>query len=133
MEVIKITSSKRSELIDITTHIEKIVSRSNIGTGMCTVFIPHTTAGVMINENYDPSVKEDIVNELNSIIPVSSGNYTHSEGNSDAHIKSGLVGANLSVFIHRNKVVLGKWQGIFFAEFDGPREREIFVNLLEQK
>ncbi len=132
MDTIKIKSSRRSELIEITREVEKVVVKSKISEGICVVFVPHTTAGVLINENCDPSVSEDILSRLNELAPLSLGTYTHTEGNSDAHIKSSLVGATLFVLISRNEIVLGKWQGIFFAEFDGPREREIFVNVISQ-
>jgi secondary thiamine-phosphate synthase enzyme len=132
MDTIKVKSSRRSELIEVTEQVEEIVVKNKVNEGACLIFVPHTTAGILINENCDPSVKEDILKRLNDLAPLSLNAYTHVEGNSDAHIKSSLVGTTLSVFINRNKIVLGKWQGIFFAEFDGPREREIFVNVISQ-
>lgn len=132
MDTIKIKSGRRSELIEVTEEIEKIVTKNRVNEGVCLIFVPHTTAGILINENCDPCVKEDILNRLNDLAPLNLGTYTHTEGNSDAHIKSNLVGTTISIFVNKNKMVLGKWQGIFFAEFDGPREREIFVKIISQ-
>ena len=114
--------------MDITREIEKIVSESNIQNGVCRLFIPHTTAGITINENADPSVKNDIVNYLAKLIPQRAG-FRHIEGNSDAHIKSTLVGPSLEILIHNKKLILGTWQGIMFAEFDGPRNRKLHVQI----
>jgi len=124
---IDIRTSQRSEFIDITGKIEKIVTTSRISEGTCYIFTPHTTAGLTINENADPSVKKDILNTLNAIVP-KNGRYAHAEGNSDAHIKASLVGGEKTVFIEDGRLKLGTWQGIFFCEFDGPRRREVWVN-----
>ena len=130
MERINIRTSNRDELIDITEQVQRIVSKSKIKEGLCFVFVPHTTAGITINENADPSVRKDILYELNKIIP-HQDNYAHLEGNAAAHIKASILGSSVRVFIENGKLQLGTWQGIYFAEFDGPRSREIWVNISE--
>ncbi len=124
-----IKTHSRTELIDITGEVSQIVSSSGIKEGICLIYIPHTTAGVTINENADPSVKSDILKELNKIIPFSDG-YAHMEGNSAAHIKSTIVGVSLPIPISDGHLVFGTWQGIFFCEFDGPRTRSVIVQTI---
>ena len=131
MEKIEIRTTKRIELIDITQRIEHIVGKSKIENGVCFIFIPHTTAGVTINENADPSVMRDITNTLNKLIPANAG-YSHVEGNSDSHIKSSVLGNSLYIIIEGNHLCLGRWQGIFFAEADGPRKREAWIELIRK-
>lgn len=128
MEKISIKTTSRTELVDITDRIGLIVSKSQIKDGVCSLFCPHTTAGLTINENADPSVKMDIVNTLNRLIPHNL-NYAHSEGNSDAHIKSSLMAQSLAIFIEGGRLALGTWQGIYFCEGDGPRTREVWVKI----
>lgn len=123
---LSIKTSKRNELIDITDLIEPLVK--DIKEGQVTVFCPHTTAAITINENADPDVVRDILWKLEQLIP-HSGNYHHSEGNSDSHIKSSLVGCSETVLVKNGKLILGTWQSIFFCEFDGPRSRKIIVTL----
>lgn len=130
MEKIEIQISKRCEAIDITSNIQKIVSKSSIRNGICIVFVPHTTAAITINENADPSVMRDLMNHLEKIVPM-NGNYAHIEGNSDAHIKASIIGSNRDIIIENSSLKLGTWQGIFFLEFDGPRKREIFVEIIK--
>ncbi len=125
---IDIRTSQRSEFVDITARIEKVVKESRVSEGVCYVFTPHTTAGLTINENADPSVKKDIINILNILVP-KKGNYHHSEGNSDAHVKSSIMGGEKTVFIENSRLRLGTWQGIFLCEFDGPRKREVWVKI----
>ncbi len=125
---IMIATKARAELVDITLKVAEAVKSSKIKSGVCHIFVPHTTAGVTINENADPSVKQDIINGLAAIAPY-GGNYAHTEGNADAHIKSTIVGIDKSVFIEDGKLKLGTWQGIFFCEFDGPRQRNVFVRI----
>ncbi len=132
MVTIPITTKKRSEFIDITSQIEEVVGASKIERGVCIVFCPHTTAGLVINENADPSVRRDIINHLEELIPYQKG-YTHAEGNADSHIKSSLLGSSLSLIIEGGKIVLGTWQGIYFCEFDGPRRRNVYVKLIKEK
>ena len=125
---IKIRTSKNAEFLDITGRVQEVIKKSRISEGICYIFTPHTTAGLTINENADPSVKKDIVNTLSAIVP-KSGRYEHSEGNSDAHIKSSIMGGELTVFIENGQLKLGTWQGIFFCEFDGPRSREVWAKI----
>ncbi|MHB1253581.1 MAG: secondary thiamine-phosphate synthase enzyme YjbQ [Candidatus Humimicrobiaceae bacterium] len=129
MEVVNIKSFQRVEFLNITGEVEKLVKRSEIVEGMCFLFVPHTTAGLTINENADPSVKNDIRLKINKMIPYKE-EYTHSEGNSDAHIKSSLFGPSLNLIISSGKLILGVWQGIYFCEFDGPRNRNLYVKII---
>lgn len=129
MEQIKIKTLQRVEFIDITDKIENIVRKSEIMEGICILFVPHTTAGLTINENSDPDVKNDIRLKINKMIPCEE-EYSHNEGNSDAHIKSSLFGCSLNLIISSGKLALGIWQGIYFCEFDGPKNRNLFVKLI---
>ena len=121
-------SKKRIELIDITSHVQNIVKRSGIKEGVCYVYVPHTTAAVTINENADPNVINDIQNYLNKLVPF-DGPYSHAEGNSDAHIKTSLVGCSKIIVVTNGGLLLGTWQGIFFCEFDGPRNRKVHIKV----
>ena len=123
-----LSTNKQTELIDITSTVKKSVSDSNIKEGICVVYIPHTTAGVTINEAADPAVVTDIIKEINKIIPFHD-NYKHMEGNSHAHIKSSLFGASIQIPVKNNTLTLGTWQGIYFCEFDGPRSRNFYVQI----
>jgi secondary thiamine-phosphate synthase enzyme len=127
---LNVKTSRRVELVDITRLIQGAVSEGGIKTGLCMVYVPHTTAGVTINENADPSVRGDIVSELNKVIPFDD-NYSHLEGNAAAHIKSSIIGASETVLVDGGSLVLGTWQGIFFCEFDGPRSRKVIVKVVE--
>ncbi|HIQ33015.1 MAG TPA: YjbQ family protein [Methanothermococcus okinawensis] len=124
-----IRSSKREEFIDITWHVQQAVRESGIEEGVVVVYTPHTTAALTINENADPSVREDILRFLRKMIP-REGDYTHVEGNADAHIKSSLLGVSLNLLVSRRRLLLGTWQGIFFCEFDGPRTRKFYVKVV---
>jgi len=126
----QVKTSKQIELINITRSIQEMVGKSGVEEGLCFIFIPHTTAAVTINENADPSVSRDIVMELNKIVSF-EGSYQHGEGNSPAHIKSSLVGSSQTLFVEFGKLVLGTWQGIFFCEFDGPRNRTVQVKVVK--
>ncbi len=128
IKTIKVSTKGKTSLIDITGEIEKVVRDLGVKDGMCTLFVPHTTAGITINENADPSVKADMLKELNKIVPFED-NYSHMEGNAAAHIKSTLVGQTTNVFIEAGALALGAWQGIFFCEFDGPRQRKVLVKV----
>ncbi len=130
MEKIKVNSTKRNQIIDITNEIEKIVE--NVDDGFVIVYVPHTTAGVTINEGADPDVQIDIINYLNKLVP-ENGNYLHGEGNSDAHIKASLIGSSASIIIKDGKLVLGTWQHVFFYEGDGPRNRTVYVDIFKTK
>ncbi len=132
MEKLSIKTTKRIELIDITAQLREVVTRSGVKDGLCCVFCPHTTAGLTINENADPSVKRDILKALNKIVP-EGADYIHSEGNADSHIKSSLLGASLTIFIENGELVFGTWQGMYFCEGDGPRNREVWVKLVDSR
>ena len=129
MEKVKVKTTSRADIIDITDKIQSVVSASQVKDGVCFIFCPHTTAGLTINENADPSVKTDILDTLNRLIP-HNANYIHAEGNADAHIKSFLFGVSLNIFIEDGKLALGTWQGIYFCEGDGPRTREVWVKII---
>lgn len=126
---LSVRTSSRVELLDITDLVQDVVSKSGIKSGLCCVFIPHTTAGITINENADPSVRKDIIKELNKIIPLED-NYSHSEGNSAAHMKASLIGFSQNIFFEEKRLILGTWQGIYFCEFDGPRSRRVCVKII---
>ncbi len=125
-----LVTKKPQEFIDITETVRKEVEASGVSSGIACVFIPHTTAGVTINENADPDVTADIISGLNKVIPV-LGNYRHAEGNSHAHIKASLMGSSCSVIIEDGRLKLGTWQAIYFCEFDGPRHRKFYVRIAE--
>jgi secondary thiamine-phosphate synthase enzyme len=126
MKTLQISTRQRAEFIDITSKVEKLVSDLKVENGICLLFCPHTTAGLTINENADPSVKKDIINHLEELVPQGKG-YLHLEGNADSHIKASLMGSSLNIIIEDNKLALGTWQGIYFCEFDGPRHRKVYV------
>ncbi len=131
-EEFRVKTPQREILLEITNEIRRIVRNSNINEGVCRVFVPHTTAGITINENADPSVMKDVVNYLNKLIPKGGSlgySFKHMEGNSDAHIKCSLTGSSIEMLIHNGKLMLGTWQGIMFAEYDGPRNRKVFVQI----
>jgi secondary thiamine-phosphate synthase enzyme len=129
MERINIKTSRRIELVDITDKVQAVVGKSKVKQGVCLLYVPHTTAGLTINENADPSVKRDIATTLTEMVPEDAG-YAHMEGNADSHIKSSLLGSSLTIFVEEGRLALGRWQGIFFAEGDGPRSREVWVKLI---
>jgi len=129
---ITIRTNARVEFIDITSEIQNLVDEEGIKSGICYVYVPHTTAGVLINEGADPSVQRDIQRTLAELIPF-DGDYLHSEGNSPAHIKSSLTGVTQSIMIEEKKLLLGTWQSIFFCEFDGPRHRRVLVKLIKDR
>lgn len=126
----KVNTSGRSEMADITREVQGLVREHGLEGGVCHLFVPHTTCGLAINENADPDVKSDIVDALDLAVPESSA-YRHSEGNSSAHIKSVLVGPSLTVFVEEGGLQLGTWQGIYLCEYDGPRNREVWVKLVK--
>ena len=130
MEKVNIKTTKRIDLIDITDEIQNIVAKSKTKEGICFIFCPHTTAGLTINENADPSVRQDIINALGKLIPEGEG-YSHAEGNADSHIKSSLFGSSLTIFIENGQLAFGTWQGIYFCESDGPRVREVWIKIIQ--
>ncbi len=126
---LEINTKSRAELVDITAEVQRVVGESGLQSGICYVFVPHTTAGVIVNENWDPTVRADILMELDKIVPWND-NYRHAEGNAAAHIKASLVGSSQAIPVEDGRLVLGTWQGIFLAEFDGPRRRRVLVKLV---
>ncbi len=128
MYTINVKTTKNTEMIDITERIRELILRSDIKTGSCIIFVPHTTAGITINENADPSVTADILAYINKAIPVKN-NYLHMEGNSAAHIKASLFGPSQQIIVENGAPVLGTWQGIYLCEFDGPRHRRVYVKI----
>jgi len=128
---IPVRTRHHSEMIDVTAEVERAVEKSGILSGICLVFCPHTTAGLAINENADPSVRRDILTSLSKIVTENDPEYEHSEGNSAAHVKSSLLGSSVKIIIENGRLLLGTWQGIYFCEFDGPRERRIHVKIVE--
>jgi len=129
-EKIKVVSSGQDQIIDITEDVSRIVSLNAASDGICVVYVPHTTAAVTINENADPDVKSDILKGIGEIVPENL-KYKHAEGNSPAHIKASLLGSSVNVIVENNKLQLGTWQGIYFCEFDGPRNRNVYVKIIE--
>jgi secondary thiamine-phosphate synthase enzyme len=129
MKSFSIKTRIREELIDITAEINRIIDQSGIQDGICVIYTPHTTAAITINENADASVKKDMLFGLSSL-GLESLKFSHAEGNSAAHIKSSIIGCSETLCIEKGKIVLGTWQGVFFCEFDGPRSREINVQLI---
>ena len=128
MHELSVATRSRTEMIDITRQLQQLVSEQGVTDGLLTVFVPHTTAAVTINENADPDVTRDILYEINKVIPFQDS-YHHLEGNSAAHIKSSLFGASETVIIRNGRLQLGTWQGIYFCEFDGPRRRKVWVDI----
>ncbi|MGQ9509042.1 MAG: secondary thiamine-phosphate synthase enzyme YjbQ [Thermodesulfobacteriota bacterium] len=129
VQIISIKTSKQIEFVEITSLVQETVVKTGVKEGICVIFVPHTTAGVTINENADPSVIHDVIMELNKIVP-HKDQYLHREGNSPAHIKSSLVGCTLNVIVESGRLNLGTWQGIFFCEFDGPRNRKVHIKVI---
>lgn len=130
MMELTVKSREKTQFIDITSQIQDKIRAEGIETGLCLVFVPHTTAGVTINENADPSVCSDILNVLNTVIPWDL-DYRHLEGNSAAHVKSSLMGVSQIIAVKNGRLVLGTWQGVYFCEFDGPRTRQIHLQFLK--
>jgi secondary thiamine-phosphate synthase enzyme len=132
MESLNLRTTKRIELIDISDKIQAALTKGKVKEGLVVVFCPHTTAGLTINENADPSVKEDLERALSKLAPAGAG-YAHSEGNSDAHIKSSLLSQSLTLLVEDGRLALGTWQGIYFCEGDGPRSREVWLRIAETR
>lgn len=131
MEKISLKTNKRTVLIDITGQVESIISKSAVKNGICVVYCPHTTAGITINESYDPSVQDDIAFAFDKLVP-NYKEFRHSEGNSDSHTKTSMIGPSEHLIISNGQMMLGRWQGIYFAEFDGPRTREVWLQIIGQ-
>jgi secondary thiamine-phosphate synthase enzyme len=129
METLQVRSSSRVQFLDITSLVREVISRSGVRDGMVVVYVPHTTAGITINEAADPAVVQDIAEALSKLVPYRAS-YRHSEGNSDAHIKTSMMGSSVHLILSAAEPVLGTWQGIFFCEFDGPRTRKVNVSVI---
>ena len=129
IKTLNIKSRSKTEFIDITDDIQIVIKESGVNDGICHIYVPHTTAGITINEGADPSVKRDILTSINRLVPF-EGDYQHMEGNSAAHIKSSLVGVYQSVLVEDGKPLLGTWQSVYFCEFDGPRHRRVIVKIV---
>jgi secondary thiamine-phosphate synthase enzyme len=129
IDMLEVRSATRADAIEITDRVQQVVRESGVQTGLCQVYVPHTTAGVFINENADPDAVTDILRRLEALVPWENG-YRHAEGNAAAHIKASLVGTSQVVPVRNGRLALGRWQGIFFADFDGPRERHFQVTVL---
>ena len=125
-----VRTKERSQIVDVTQAVQKLITKRGISDGMVIVYIPHTTAAVTINENYDPDVKHDLLRKLEELVPKSESYYKHDEGNSDSHVKTAMVGNSVTVLIEGSRLVLGQWQGIYFCEFDGPRTRRVIVRVM---
>ena len=132
MQTLQIRTSRRVEFVDITHKVEVTLKESKVKDGICIIYCPHTTAGLTINENADPSVRQDIINHLDELVP-HDRRYAHLEGNADSHIKASLVGSSLHLIIEGGSLVLGTWQGIYFCEFDGPRSRNVHLKILSRQ
>ncbi|MCW7752582.1 secondary thiamine-phosphate synthase enzyme YjbQ [Desulfobotulus sp. H1] len=128
----KVQTSTRKELVDITARVQEVVAASGMVTGLCHIFVPHTTAAITLNENADPDVQEDMIRTLSRLVPVDP-DYRHMEGNSDAHMKASLIGASELVPVRDGRLDLGRWQAIYLWEFDGPRRREVRIMLMPQQ
>jgi secondary thiamine-phosphate synthase enzyme len=129
MEIMRVRTKRRTELVDVTAEVESVVAKSGVVSGVCFLYVPHTTAAVMINEHADPDVAADLETVFDRLVP-HVGPYRHSEGNTDSHAKAVMVGASQVIFVERRKLALGTWQGVFFCEFDGPRERKMCVKVV---
>jgi secondary thiamine-phosphate synthase enzyme len=132
MQTLSVKTDRRTQLVDVTAQVQKAVLASDVADGICYLYVPHTTAAITINECADPDVARDVEGTLDRLIPV-TGPYRHSEGNSDSHVKAILVGASQTIFVQGGKLALGRWQGIFFCEFDGPRNRKVHVKVVKDE
>lgn len=129
MEVLRVKTARRTQLLDVTGEVERAVAKAGVASGVCYVYVPHTTAGVMVNEHFDPDVATDLEGVFERLVP-RVGPYRHAEGNSDSHAKAALTGTSAMIFVEEGKLALGRWQGVFFCEFDGPRERKMWVKIV---
>jgi secondary thiamine-phosphate synthase enzyme len=132
METLRVKTTRRTQLLDVTQAVERVVAEAGLVTGVCYVFVPHTTAGVMINEHADPDVATDLEGVFDRLVR-HSGPYRHAEGNTDSHAKAVMAGASQVIFVEKGKLAMGTWQGIFLCEFDGPRERKIWVKVVRDE
>jgi secondary thiamine-phosphate synthase enzyme len=128
--VIKVKTEAREEMVDVTAEIQREVKKVGLQDGLCVAYVPHTTAGITINEHADPAVARDLSETLARLVPHSAA-YRHTEGNADAHVKASWIGSSVAILVENGKLVLGTWQGVFFCEFDGPRSRNLYVQLIK--
>jgi secondary thiamine-phosphate synthase enzyme len=126
---LQVRTSRRTQLVNVTPEVASAVRESGCQNGVCHLYVPHTTAGVIINEGYDPAVADEIESEFNRLVPVLK-NSAHDEGNSDSHVKTALAGSSETIFIENGKLLLGQWQVVYFADFDGPRHRELWLKIV---
>ena len=129
MKTLSVKTNAQTEMLDITSQVQEMITAEGFQNGICMLYVPHTTAGITINESADPSVRKDILMVLNQVVPWKA-DYRHMEGNSPAHVKSSLMGASQLVAVENGQMVLGTWQGIFFCEFDGPRTRKLLLKFM---
>jgi secondary thiamine-phosphate synthase enzyme len=129
MQTLSVKTDRRTQLVDVTAPVQKVVASSGVARGICYLYVPHTTAAITINECADPDIARDVEGTFDQLIPV-AGPYRHSEGNSDSHVKAVIVGASQFIHVEGGKLVLGRWQGVFFCEFDGPRDRRLHVKIV---
>lgn len=132
MNIFSVKTNVRNQMIDITSEVQSVVSNKNVKSGICMVFVPHTTAAVTINESADPDVRTDIISFMSKLIPNTS-EFKHLEGNSDSHIKTSFFGSSETIIIENGRLVLGTWQNVYFCEFDGPRIRKVYVKIIRDE
>jgi len=125
---VSVKTNSRIQMVDITPQLQREISSAGVRDGVCVVYVPHTTAGITINEGADPAVCQDIITKLNELVPPGGG-YRHAEGNADSHIKASMVGSSVTLLVEKGELVLGTWQRVFFCEFDGPRSRRVYIRL----
>jgi secondary thiamine-phosphate synthase enzyme len=130
METVYFTTRRRAEMVDITRQVQGVVDRAGVTEGMVIVQSLHTTAGITVNENADPDVQHDLLEKLENLVPHHEAFYRHAEGNSDSHLKTSFMGPSVTLIVHAGRVVTGRWQGVYFCEFDGPRERQVAVQVI---
>ena len=129
MDIIEIRTRAKEEFVDLTAEVGRVAAASGVASGVCVVAVPHTTAGITVNENADPDVRADLLMTLRRIVPDTLP-YAHAEGNSPAHVKAALVGSSVSLIVEDGRLRLGTWQGVFFCEFDGPRTRKVWIQIV---
>lgn len=130
MHSVTVPTQQRAQLVDVTSEVQNAVRQAGVQAGHCICYIPHTTAGITIQENADPDVVRDLLWKLDQLVPHDDPGFHHSEGNADAHIKASMMGSSVTVLVDGGRLVLGTWQGIYFCEFDGPRQRQMLVRVV---
>ena len=130
MKELDVKTSTHTEFVEITERVQRVVDESGVKDGVCVCFVPHTTAGITINENADPDVGADMIYALERVVPWKSPQYRHAEGNTAAHVKSSLVGHSVTLMVQSGRIQLGTWQGVYLCEFDGPRTRKVWVSIM---